>query len=160
MRNDLSALPAFSVFGIFLVTILVQGSSLSAVTPESAVAQSQQPTPPGILMAASDAGVRYLMGGVGSDERESIEILAADYNVKFVFAERSGDYIADVSVVIDDLHGKSLAHVVTNGPWLYLMLSPGSYRVKATYAAKTMEIQDLKVPQGKRLVRMLHWNFD
>jgi len=160
VKNNFSALPAFSVFGIFLVTILVQGSSLSAVTPESAVAQSQQPTPPGILMAASDAGVRYLMGGVGSDERESMEILAADYNVKFVFAERSGDYIADVSVVIDDLHGKSLAHVVTNGPWLYLMLSPGSYRVKATYAAKTMEIQELKVPQGKPLVRMLHWDFD
>ena len=160
MKNNFSALLAVSVFGIFLVTILVQGSSLSAVTPESAVAQSQQPTPPGISMVTSDGGVRYLMGGVGSDERASMEILAADYNVKLVFAGRSGDYIADVSVVIDDLHGKSLAHVVTNGPWLYLMLSPGSYRVKATYAAKTMEIQELKVPQGNRLVRMLHWNFD
>jgi hypothetical protein len=111
-------------------------------------------------MAISDGGVRYLMGGVGSDERKSMEILAADYNVKFVFAGRSGDYIADVSVVIDDLHGKSLAQVVTNGPWLYLMLSPGSYRVKATYVAKTMEIQELKVLQGKPLVRMLHWDFD
>jgi hypothetical protein len=40
------------------------------------------------------------------------------------------------------------------------MLSPGSYRVKATYASKTMEIQELKVSPGKRLVRMLHWNFD
>ena len=160
MKNNFSALLAFSVFGIFLVTILVLGSSLSEVTPASAVARSQQPTPPGILMATSDGGVHFLMGGVGLDERESLEILGADYNVKFVFAERSGDYIADVSVVIDDLHGKSLAQVVTNGPWLYLMLSPGSYRVKATYAAKTMEIQDLKVPQGTRLVRMLHWNFD
>ena len=160
MKNNFSALLAVSVFGIFLVTILVLGSSLSAVTPASAVARSQQPTPPGILMATSDGGVHFLMGGVGLDERESLEILGADYNVKFVFAERSGDYIADVSVVIDDLHGKSLAQVVTNGPWLYLMLSPGSYRVKATYAAKTMEIQELKVPQGRRLVRMLHWNFD
>jgi hypothetical protein len=160
VKNNISTLPAFSVFGIFLVTILMLGSSLSAVTPASAVARSQQPTPPGILMATSDGGVRFLMGGVGSDERASMEIFAADYNVKFVFAERSGDYIADVSVVIDDLHGKSLAQVVTNGPWLYLMLSPGSYRVKATYVAKTMEIQELKVPQGKRLVRMLHWDFD
>lgn len=160
MKNKVSALPAFSVFGISLVTILVLGSSLSAVTPESAVAQSRQPTPPGILMAISDGGVRYLMGGVGSDERKSVENLAADYNVKFIFAERSGAYIADVSVAIDDLHGKNLAQVVTNGPWLYLMLSPGSYRVKATYAAKVMEIQELKVPQGKPVVRMLHWDFD
>lgn len=140
-------------------TIFMSGSLLVAPTPENALAQSQ-PTPPGILMGASDEGVRYLMGGVGSDEREIMETLAADYNVKFAFADMSGDYIADVSVVIDDLHGKSLVQLVTNGPWLCVKLPSGSYRVKATYGAKTIEIQRLEVPEGKRLVRMLHWNFN
>lgn len=110
-------------------------------------------------MATSDDGIRYLVGGIGSDERETIEKLGTDYNVKFVFAEMSGDYISDVRVVIDDLHGKRLAHIVTNGPWLYVKLPPGSYRVKATYAATPIEIQGLEVSEGERLVRTLHWRF-
>jgi hypothetical protein len=140
-------------------TIFMLGGSLTPLTAEEAPAQSQPLMPPGILMATSDEGVRYLVGGVGSDEREMMENLAADYNVKFVFAETSGDYITDVSVAIDDLHGNSLARVLTNGPWLYVKLPPGSYRVRATYAAKTREVQRLEVPMGKRLVQMLHWNF-
>ena len=111
-------------------------------------------------MATSDEGTRYLVGGIGSDERETIDNLGTDFNVKFVFAETSGDYVSDVRVVIDDVHGKRLAHVVTNGPWLYVKLPPGRYRVKATYVATPIEIQGLEVAKGKRLVRMLHWNFD
>jgi len=110
-------------------------------------------------MATSDEGIRYLMGGIGSHERDTIENLRTDYNVKFIFAETSGDYISDVRVVIDDLHGKRLAHVVTNGPLLYVKLPPGSYQVKATYAATPIEIQGLEVSEGKRLVRTLHWGF-
>ena len=144
---------------LIAATIFMLGSSLTVLLRENALAQSQHPTPPGILMATSDEGIRYLVGGIGSDERETIENLGTDYNVKFVFAETSGDYISDVRVVIDDLHGKRLAQVVTNGPWLYVKLPPGSYRVKATYAATPLEIQGLEVSQGKRLVRTLHWGF-
>jgi hypothetical protein len=124
---------------------------------ENAFAQSHHP--PGILMATSEEGVRYLVGGIGSDEREMIENLGMGYNVKFVFADGSGDYVSDVRVVIDDLHGKRLAQVMTNGPWLYVKLPPGRYRVEATYAATPIEIQKLEVSEGKRLVRTLHWTF-
>ena len=144
---------------LLAATIFMLGSLLAVLLRENALAQSQFPAPPGILMATSDEGIRYLMGGVGSDERKTIENLGTDYDVKFVFAEASGDYISDVRVVIDDLHGKRLAHVVTNGPWLYVKLPPGSYRVKATYAAAPIEIQRLEVSEGKRLVRTLHWGF-
>jgi hypothetical protein len=144
---------------LLAATIFLLGSSLTVLLRENALAQSQHPTPPGILMATSDEGIRYLMGGIGSDERETIENLGTDYNVKFIFAETSGDYISDVRVVIDDLHGKRLAHVMTNGPWLYVNLPSGSYRVKATYAAIPIEIQGLEVFEGKRLVRTLHWGF-
>lgn len=134
--------------------------SSAVLLREDAPAQSQPLTLPGILMATSDEGTRYLVGGIGSDERETIDNLGTDFNVKFVFAETSGDYVSDVRVVIDDVHGKRLAHVVTNGPWLYVKLPPGRYRVKATYVATPIEIQGLEVTKGKRLVRMLHWNFD
>jgi hypothetical protein len=142
---------------LLAATIFMLGISLAVFLRENALAQSHHP--PGILMATSDEGVRYLVGGIGSDERETIENLGMGYNVKFVFAETSGDYISDVRVVIEDVHGKRLAHVVTNGPWLYIKLPPGSYRVNATYAATPIEIQGLEVFEGKRLVRTLHWGF-
>jgi hypothetical protein len=149
-RAAASSLIAATIF-------MLSSSLLTVLLRENAFAQSHHP--PGILMATSDEGVRYLVGGIGSDERETLENLGMGYNVKFVFAETSGDYISDVRVVIDDLHGKRLAQVMTNGPWLYVKLPPGRYRVEATYAATPIEIQGLEVSEGKRLVRTLHWRF-
>jgi hypothetical protein len=128
-------------------------------TPENAFAQSHPPAPPGILIATTDEGVRYLVGGVGSDERKMMEQLDADYNVKFVFADTFGEYLSDVTVLIDDLDGKSVAHLVTNGPWLYVKLPAGGYRVQATHAAKTIDIQRLEVPKPKGVMLMLRWSF-
>ena len=164
MKKRISAGPGLAVSNravansLIAATIFMLGSSLTVLLRENAFAQSHHP--PGILMATSDEGVRYLVGGIGSDERETIENLGMGYNVKFVFAERSGDYLSDVRVVIDDLHGKRLAQVMTNGPWLYVKLPPGRYRVEATYAATPIEIQKLEVSEGKHVVRTLHWNFD
>jgi hypothetical protein len=145
---------------LIAATIFMLAGFLTVLFREDVLAQSQHPTPPGILMATSEQGIRYLVGGIGSDERETIANLGTDYNVKLVFAERSGDYVSDVRVVIDDLHGKRLAQVMTNGPWLYVKLPPGRYRVEATYAATPIEIQKLEVSEGKRLVRTLHWRFE
>jgi hypothetical protein len=145
---------------LIAATIFTLSSLIAVLLPEDVLAQSQHLTLPGILMATSDEGTRYLVGGIGSDERETIENLGTDFNVKFVFAQTSGDYVSDVRVVIDDVHGKRVAHVVTNGPWLYVKLPPGRYRVEATYAATPIEIQKLQVSEGKRLVRTLHWRFD
>jgi hypothetical protein len=142
------------------ISAFMLGSFLAVLLREDALAQSQHVALPGILMATSDEGTRYLVGGIGSDERETIENLGTDFNVKLVFAQTSGDYVSDVRVVIDDVNGKRVAHVVTNGPWLYVKLPPGRYRVKATYVATPIEIQGLEVSEGKRLVRTLHWRFE
>jgi hypothetical protein len=111
------------------------------------------------LIATTDEGVRYLVGGVGSDERKMMEQLDADYNVKFIFANSFGDYISDVEVRIDDLKGKTVARLVTNGPWLYVKLAAGGYRVRATHAAKTVEIERLEVPKPEGIRLTLGWSF-
>jgi hypothetical protein len=139
--------------------IFVLAAWATPLGPENAVAQSDQSMPPGILIATTDQGVRYLVGGVGSDERKMMEHLSADYNVKFVFADTFGEYMSDVDVRIEDSQGKSVAHLVTNGPWLYVKLPAGGYRVQATHAAKTMEVQRLEVPASKGIALTLHWSF-
>jgi hypothetical protein len=146
-------------YGLVAIGLFASAISFSSFTPQDAFAQSDQPAPPGILIATTDEGVRYLVGGVGSDERKMMEQLDADYNVKFIFANAFGDYISDVAVRIDDLQGKTVARVVTNGPWLYVKLASGGYRVRATHAAKTMEIERLEVPKAEGIRLTLGWSF-
>lgn len=144
-----------------LVAIFVTSTiAFSPLFRKSAFAQTPEAPPPGILIATTDEGVRYVAGGVGSDERKMMEQLAAGYNVKFVFADTYGEYVSDVAVRVDDLHGKTVARLVTNGPWLYLKLPSGGYRVRATHAAKTMEVERLQVPKSEGIVLILQWSFN
>jgi hypothetical protein len=147
---------AFRPIATGLLTLAVAGAPFLL---QNALAQSDEPSPPGILIATTDEGVRYLVGGVGADERKMMEQLDADYNVKFVFANAFGDYISDVAVRIEDLRGKTVARLVTNGPWLYVKLAAGAYRVRATHGTKTMEIERLEVPKAQGIRLTLGWNF-
>ena len=69
-----------------------------------------------------------------------------------------GAFISDVKVVIDDRHGKELVNLTTAGPWLFINLPTGNYRVKATFADHTEEIDDMHVSQGRLAARLLHWD--
>jgi hypothetical protein len=151
--------PLSFAYGLVTIGLFALAISAQPFCQQNAFAQSDQPAPPGILIATTDEGVRYLVGGVGSDERKMMQQLDADYNVKFVFADAFGDYISDVAVLVDDLQGKSVARLVTNGPWLYVKLPAGGYRVQATHLAKTTEIQRLEVPKPEGIVLTLHWRF-
>jgi hypothetical protein len=158
--NPVLLLRLISCHRLVTATILLLALSGRVPAPENAMAQSEQASPPGILIATSDAGVRYLVGGVGADERKAMEQLSGDYNVKFVFADTFGEYMSDVAVRIDDFRGKTVVRLVTNGPWLYVKLAPGGYRVRATHAARTVEIERLEVPNAAGVRLTLGWNLD
>ncbi|MGH7830518.1 MAG: hypothetical protein ACREP8_10110 [Candidatus Binatia bacterium] len=115
---------------------------------------------PGILREATDQGFRYMSGGVGLEEREVMESWGANYNLKLTFAGLSGHYLSDVRIVIQDSNGKEIISTVTNGPWLYVQVSPGVYDIKATFEGETREIQNLRVPEGQRVSRFFHWDLD
>jgi hypothetical protein len=101
-----------------------------------------------------------LTGGIGSSEREVMENWDAKYDLKLIFAESSGYFLSDVSVVIQDRTAKEILNVPTNGPWLYVELSPGTYRVRATFDGVTQEIAKLRIPKHGRVVRCMHWDLD
>lgn len=120
-------------------------------------ARANEVEAPGILKALTAQGLRYLTGGVGSDEREIMAPMGADYSTKLVFAGRSGNYLAAVRVAIKDQSGKALGDIKGAGPWLYIQLPPGIYDVDATFEGKTVEIDKLQVPKGKSVVQFIHW---
>ena len=91
-------------------------------------------------------GVKYLTGGVGLSERAHLEQMAKNYDLKLVFADPAGAYLANVQVDIRNSNGASLIQRDSNGPWFYAELPAGQYTIIATHDGKT---ETRKVVVGK-----------
>ncbi|WP_243358532.1 hypothetical protein [Fundidesulfovibrio terrae] len=97
----------------------------------------------GAIMAqaqnTSPQGVPYLSGGVGLDEREAMQGMASQYNLKLEFAVSEGNYLGDVRVT---LRGPVSLDAVSEGPWFLVRVPPGIYSVTAESAgmAKTQSV--------------------
>ncbi|MCG6551896.1 MAG: hypothetical protein L7F77_06175 [Candidatus Magnetominusculus sp. LBB02] len=88
-------------------------------------------------------GVDFIAGGIGLDERESLERIAGNkYNVKLVFALSNRDFVSDVTVEITNAKGKKILDIISSGPICYVKLPAGSYTVRTSYegVAKTQHI--------------------
>ena len=98
----------------------------------------------GGLIAGSDASrvqaqVPAVAGGVGINARNMLSSEGApEHNVKMVFSLNTGNYLADVNVQVTDRSGRTVIDGVSDGPWLYAKLPPGSYTAKATYNGHTV----------------------
>jgi hypothetical protein len=86
-------------------------------------------------------GVPYVSGGVGTDSIDRLSSLAGDFNLKLVFAMKSGDYVSDVKVAIADAAGKTLLDTTSDGPWLLTRLPAGRYQIVATFAGNSVKRQ-------------------
>ena len=78
-------------------------------------------------------GVSFVSGGVGKGSIDRLSSLARDFNLKLVFALKSGDYVSAVKVTIADAAGKTVLDTTSEGPWFLAKLPAGSYQVKATF---------------------------
>lgn len=86
----------------------------------------------------SIGNVSYVSGGVGTDSIDRLSSLAKDFNLKLVFALKSGAYVSDVKVTIADAAGKSVLDTTSEGPWLLAKLPLGNYQVTATFAGNAV----------------------
>jgi hypothetical protein len=93
--------------------------------------RAQEPVEASEAVRAEDSP--HLSGGVGKDEREQLEAAAKDYNVKLIFAQSSGAFVADVQVTITDAAGSTVVDATSNGPLFFAKLPAGDYKVEATY---------------------------
>jgi hypothetical protein len=102
--------------------------------------------------SARAADVPYVSGGVGVDERQEILAKEKDHNLKIVVAEDSGDFLANVQVVIESAKKEQMLNATMAGPILLAKLPPGTYTIKATSDEKTLT-KSVSVPaQGLRTV--------
>lgn len=97
-----------------------------------------------------------MTGGVGLDERQSMESSARDYNLKLAFAAPNGEYFDGVDVVIASAGGKKIYEGKSEGPWFFIKLPNGRYTVAATMNGKTIH-RSVRVPQ--RSANKIHFYF-
>jgi len=116
--------------------------------------------PPAIVIAEGKTaqGFAYLSGGVGAAERLAMEERAQAFNVKLVFAETDGSYLANVKLEIADGKGEAILSTTTTGPWFYIQLPPGTYSVKATFAGQSKEAKILRVSKDKITHQVFVWD--
>ena len=106
----------------------------------------------GCSLTARAADVPYVSGGVGADERQEILAKEKDYNLKIVVAQDSGDFLADVQVVIESAKKERVLDATMEGPILLAKLPPGTYTIKATSDDKTRATTVTVQTQGLRQI--------
>lgn len=105
--------------------------------------------------AANVAGIAYLSGGIGDDD--PVTKMAEDYNLHMVFATQgSGEYVADVKVLIADAKGKKILEADSPGPIFYAKLPSGSYRITAEYQGKSLR-KSVAVKDRRLRDLYFHW---
>ena len=136
-----------------LYTAIVAGVVLGTVslTPV-AYAQSDE-------SVQNAGGVSYVSGGVGTTSIDRLAALARDFNLKLVFALKSGDYVSDVKVTIATAAGKTLVDTTSEGPWFMAKLPAGNYQVVATFAGSA-EKRSIAVGAGKIKTVDFRWASD
>ena len=82
--------------------------------------------------------VSYVSGGVGTESIERLNSLSGNFNLKLVFALKSGEYVSGVRVSVADAAGKTFLDTTSEGPWLLAKLPVGRYRVSATFGGKAV----------------------
>ena len=116
--------------------LLVQGLVAIAMTYGSFVTEARSDGEPTVHEAG---GLPYVSGGVGEESLQRLIARAGEFNLKLVFAMKSGAYLSNVRVAIADAKGKALLDATSEGPWFLTKLPLGNYQVVASYAGKALE---------------------
>ena len=99
--------------------------------------------------AKNVGGVPTLTGGVGEEERRTLEAIDDRYNLKLVFSLDRGALLSDVDVSITDGADHMLLETTAGGPWFYAQLPRGRYTVVAQKDGKALE-REVQVGWGRQ----------
>ena len=102
--------------------------------------------------------IEYLTGGVGINEQQQLSAYAKDhsYNLKLVFTLNTGNYLADVDVVLRNQRGETLLHDVADGPMFVAKVPQGTYTVIASHDGETRS-QNIRAGEGGLRTVYFRW---
>jgi hypothetical protein len=111
----------------------------------------------GVVQRAGD--IPYVSGGVGAESMDRLNRVVGDFNLKLVFAAKSGSYLNDVRVAISDGKGKELLSKTSQGPWFLVKLPAGKYRIVATFGGNA-ERREITIGAEKLATIDFRWASD
>ncbi len=119
--------------GSLLVKLLVLGTSVACTvsTPYAA--------PESVQEGQTAQNRRFIAGGIGLDESEQMKSIARDFPLSITVAAKSGAYLADSHVMIQDARGRMVLDTQLDAPYLLVDLGPGRYSVEATRQGKRQQ---------------------
>jgi len=113
-----------------------------------------------VLQPVTEAGITYVSGGNGLEERQALDEASGEYNLKLVFAEKgSGSYLADIKLSITNMKGQKILEAVSDGPWFFVKLEPGRYKISAETTGQT-QVRQAKVASGRLAQLYFYWNVE
>jgi hypothetical protein len=127
-----------TLIGVFMLTL---GSWYAAASVNAAFS----------YVRGTAHGIKYMEGGVGIDERAVMDRIDKMYNLKLVFAEPSGPYLASVNVILENASGKKLMQTTAPGPWFFAKLPDGKYRIVATFRGEK-EVREVEIGRSLQTV--------
>lgn len=104
--------------------------------------------------------IRYFSAGVGVEERSAAY---PRFPLKIVFTAGGKPFLAGVSVaIIPEKGGPALTipQEEVEGPWLFVDLPPGAYRIAGTHGGQKQELKQIAVEAGKQKTVYLRWHED
>ena len=121
------------------IAAYVAAAALLAVQAAPLAVAQTQVVPPLNPAPQTQDGITYVSGGIADDWQQAMEAQRGQYNLHLLFAQvGTGAYFANVPVEITDSSGRTVLSAVSQGPFFYARLQPGSYRVTATHAGQAI----------------------
>lgn len=99
--------------------------------------------------------IQYITGGIGDEERTSIEAVKKDYNLHVTSAATSGAFVGNTQISILDSNNQPLLTSET-GPLFYAKLPDGTYTVEATHNQQTKS-EKIKAIANKPISVVFSW---
>ncbi len=128
----------------FVVRLRVAALCFCTMAPLGVQAQ-QAAVPP----MKTEGAVRYVCGGIGSDESTVMRAAMKDHPLSLLFAQASGAYTADVAVTIKSDGGATTLAMRASGPVCLIDLPAGRYTIEAASEGMTRS-QSVTVGGGSK----------
>ena len=107
---------------------------------------------PAAAQATTD-NAPYVTGGVGEEELAVLKLVRGDFNLHLLFADKAGTYLSGVDIDIIDASGTTRLALRDAGPFLFVRLPAGSYRLEARYEGQPQQQRlDLRMFGGRDVV--------
>ena len=97
----------------------------------SLLAASMAATAQGMPPMQSQGAVKFVCGGIGSDESTAMRAGMKSHPLSLLFARADGAYLAEVGVTVTDAAGNQVLKTRANGPVCLIDLPAGKYAIEA-----------------------------